>query len=219
VDAHVYIDGFNFYYRLFKNQRRVNRLPVHYKWLDLLQLSQRLAPGQNIGWIGYFTAFVTQNTKDPNQHLRQRAYIEALRTIPCMEIVSGNFQATTKWGVPRRGGTTAPVEFDTFEEKGSDVNIAVRLVWDAARDAFSEAFVISNDSDLREAIRIATQEAGKPVHVLSPDLTVSNALKSVATSAASLDTKLFKRCQFPETLTNAAGVTISRPTAWSPPRT
>ncbi len=128
MGVYVYIDGFNFYYRLFKNRRRSHGLPAHYKWLDLLKLSQRLAPEQTIDWIGYFTAFVTQNTNDPNQHLRQRAYIEALRTISCVEIVAGNFQATTKWGIARWSASTTPVEFNTFEEKGSDVNLAVRLV-------------------------------------------------------------------------------------------
>jgi NYN domain len=188
-----------------------------YKWLDLLALSRLLAPGQDIDWIGYFTAFVSQNTRDPDQHLRQRAYIEALRTIDCLEVVPGNFQPTTKWGVPCQATSKKPMEFDTFEEKGSDVNLAVRLVWDAARGAFSEAIVISNDSDLREAIRIVTIEARKPVRVLSPDLTVSNALKAVATNASVLDVKLFKRCLFPETLKNSAGVPISRPAAWANP--
>ncbi len=94
MGVYVYIDGFNFYYRLFKNNRRTYGFPAHYKWLDLLKLSQRLAPGQDIDWIGYFTAFVSQNTNDPDQHLRQRAYIEALRTIPCLEVVAGKFQPT-----------------------------------------------------------------------------------------------------------------------------
>lgn len=219
MGVYVYIDGFNFYYRLFKNNRRKYTLPAHYKWLDLLKLSQRLAPGATIDWIGYFTAFVKPNASDPDQHLRQRAYIEALQTIPCMEIVAGNFQPAIKWGVPHRSPTAKPIEFNTFEEKGSDVNIASRLVWDAARNAFTMALVISNDSDLTEAVRIATAEAGKPIHVRSPDLTVSKALKAVATSAVSLDVKLFKRCLFPATLTSAAGIPISRPGTWSPPRT
>jgi hypothetical protein len=217
MGVYVYIDGFNFYYRLYKNSRRKNPLPPHYKWLDLLKLSQRLAPGKSIDWIGYFTAFVSQNTRDPDQHLRQRAYIEALRTIRCLEVIPGTFQPTTKRGIPRGTPTVTPIEFDTYEEKGSDVNLAARLVWDAARNAFSEALVISNDSDLKEAVRIATKEAGRTVRVLSPDLTQSNALKAVATSADTLNTKLFKQCLFPEKLTNAAGVIISRPVAWSPP--
>ncbi len=218
MGVYVYIDGFNFYYRTFKNSLRMNPFPPHYKWLNLLALSQRLAPGQSIDWIGYFTAYVKPNPSDPDQALRQRAYIEALRTLPRMEIVPGKFQSVVKRGVPHDSPGGKPISIDTFEEKGSDVNIAARLVWDAARGVFSEAYVISNDSDLTEAIRIATQEAGRVVHVLSPDISVNAAFRRVATSAAPLDTKLFKRCLFPETLTNAAGVPITRPTRWAPDR-
>lgn len=66
VGVYVYFDGFNFYYRLFKNDRRRQRLPNHYKWLDLLKLSQLLATGSAIDRIGYFTAFVKENAHDPN---------------------------------------------------------------------------------------------------------------------------------------------------------
>ena len=217
MGVYVYVDGFNLYYRLYKNGRRRFPLPEHYKWLNLLELCRQLAPGQDIDWIGYFTAFVSPNPRDSQQHVRQRAYIEALRTISCLEVVPGNFQPTTKRGVPHGQPNTQARLFDTFEEKGSDVNLASRLVWDAARDAFSEAFVISNDSDLAEAVRIATKEAGKSVHVISPDINVSSALTIVATSATPLDTKLLKKCLFPETLSNANGVLISRPDTWAPP--
>lgn len=213
----VYIDGFNFYYRLYKNANRKYPPPPHHKWLDLLKLSERLMPGKEIAWIGYFTAFVRPNHRDPDQHIRQRAYIEALRTIPCLEVVPGTFQPATKWGIPLRPPGANPAQFDTFEEKGSDVNIAARLVWDAARGAFSEAVLISNDSDLREAVRIAVQEAGRVVHTISPDLTQNNALRAVASSSRTIDTKLFKKCLFPDTLTNADGVVISRPAAWARP--
>jgi len=211
----VYIDGFNFYYRLYKNSNRRFSPPPHHKWLDLLKLSQKLAPGKDIEWIGYFTAFVSENTRDPDQHLRQRAYIEALRTIPCLEVVPGNFQPATKWGIPHGNPNAHPSQYDTFEEKGSDVNIAARLVWDAARGAFSEAILLSNDSDLTEAVRIATQEADRIVHTVSPDLTRSNALRAVATSSTTLDTKLFKKCLFPDTLTTADGIVVSKPSAWA----
>lgn len=215
MGVYVYVDGFNLYYGLFKNSRRRHQLPARYKWLDLLKLSHEIAPHPNIEWIGYFTAYVKQVAHDPDQHLRQRAYIEALRTIPSLEVIPGNFQPTTKWGVPHRSQTTQPVKFDTYEEKGSDVNLAVRLVWHAAQHAFSEAIVISNDSDLREAVRIVTEEASKLVHVVSPDVSVNNSLRAVASSAAPLDVKALKRCLFHETLTNPDGVIISRPSAWS----
>ena len=43
------------------------------------------------------------------------------------------------------------------EEKGSDVNLACHLVADAFEKKCDAAFVISNDSDLLEPIRIARQ--------------------------------------------------------------
>jgi NYN domain len=215
VNTYVYVDGFNYYYRIYRNSRRRHAPPARYKWLNIHELCKLLVPGLTIGWIGYFTAFVAPNPRDPRQHIRQRAYLEALGTISCLEIVPGNFQSGSKWGVPVNSTTGIPQEFRSFEEKGSDVNIAARLVWDAARGAFDEALLISNDSDLREAVRIVTQEIGLPVHVLSPDVTVNNALKQTATSAAPLNIKLLKRCQFPNTLVNAAGIPITRPGEWT----
>ena len=49
------------------------------------------------------------------------------------------------------------------EEKGSDVNLASHLVYDACQGSFDVAAVLSNDTDLVEPIRIVTQELGLPV--------------------------------------------------------
>ena len=100
MSVYVYIDGFNFYHRLFKNRQRTHRLPKRYKWLDLLKLSQHSIPGQPINWIGYFTAFVRPRPSDPGQPDRQRAYLEALKTISCLEIAAGQFLQVEKSGVP-----------------------------------------------------------------------------------------------------------------------
>ena len=91
MGVYVYIDGFNFYHRIFKNRARKHQLPRRYKWLDMLKLSQAMMPGRSIDWIGYFTAYVRPRSSDPDQPIRQRAYIEALKTIPCLEVVAGQF--------------------------------------------------------------------------------------------------------------------------------
>src|SRR5271169_6640555 len=54
------------------------------------------------------------------------------------------------------------------EEKGSDVNLGVHLVRDAALRIFDEAAVLTSDTDLVEPIRIVTQEFGLPVTLLTP---------------------------------------------------
>lgn len=215
MGVHVYIDGFNFYHRLFKNRGRRHPIPHRYKWLDVLKLSQELMPGQSIDWIGYFTAYVRPRPNDPDQPNRQRAYLEALKTISCLEIIPGQFLEVQKRGVPIGSPSNQFVAFKTFEEKGSDVNLACRLVFDGAREVFSQAFVITNDGDLQEPIRLVANDLRLPVIVVSPDLTVNGTLRKVATSARPLDISCLKRCLFPDQLTNSKGLPISKPAAWS----
>jgi hypothetical protein len=213
---YVYIDGFNFYYRVFKSGNRKHPPSARYKWLDFLKLSQRLEPTETIDWLGYFTAYVRPTPADPTQDARQRAYIEALKTISGIEVIAGNFIPVTRRG-PKTGApaSASPISIDTFEEKGSDVNLACRLVWDGARGAFSKALVITNDSDLCEPIKIVTQDIGLPVAVYSPALKVNYALRCVATTAAPLDLKLLKYCLLPDQLVTPAGIPISKPAEWS----
>ena len=44
------------------------------------------------------------------------------------------------------------------EEKGADVSLASNLIHDAHRGLFDRAVIISNDSDLAEALRIVKEE-------------------------------------------------------------
>ena len=81
----VYIDGFNLYYRL-------KHTP--YKWLNLEKLSQSyLDLKQNqIIKIKYFTALVKEQSRDPSNTIRQGIYLRALKTLPNLEIIFGQFK-------------------------------------------------------------------------------------------------------------------------------
>ena len=87
----VYVDGFNLYYGLkSKGWRR-------YYWLNLRRLAENLLkPGQRLTLIRYFTARVFPNADDPEQHERQKTYLEALETLPDLLIHYGYF-------LPKRG--------------------------------------------------------------------------------------------------------------------
>ncbi len=54
------------------------------------------------------------------------------------------------------------------EEKGSDVNLAVHLLYDAFKNNYDVAVIISNDSDLYEAIKIVKEDFGKKIGLLNP---------------------------------------------------
>ena len=77
-----------------------------------------------------------------------------MHSISCLEIIYGSFQTHKKrlpLANPPAGGVGSAEILDT-EEKGSDVNLAVHLVNDAWHGRFDCAVVVSNDSDLAEAM-------------------------------------------------------------------
>lgn len=64
----VYVDGFNLYYTLKKENA---------KWLDLNKLCEQLLTDNEIVSIKYFTARVKSRSGDLDIHVRQNAYLQA----------------------------------------------------------------------------------------------------------------------------------------------
>lgn len=116
----VYVDGFNLYYGALKG--------TSFKWLNLLALSYRVLPsGHTIDKLKYFTAKVS-GASDPYAPARQQIYLNALRTLPEVEICFGSFLAKTVWrplvNLPiakRRIDAPVPVTLPvgTFDVSGS----------------------------------------------------------------------------------------------------
>lgn len=69
------------------------------------------------------------------------------------------------WPISLRNGHVG-VDIQRIEEKGSDVNVASRLLRDMYENTIDAALVLANDSDLSEPIRIARERI--PVGVLNP---------------------------------------------------
>lgn len=213
----VYVDGFNLYYGLYKNRRHC--LPQRLKWFDLGQYCSLAFPPDQIDRIRYFTADVSASANDPDQPLRQQAFLRALTiAVPHLVIHKGKFQPVTRKGFPvdRDRFGSSIIEISTFEEKGSDVNIASYVLLDAFRRDCEKAIVVSNDSDLAEPLRLARDELGIEVVIHSPYPWVTNDLKVASTSNGILDAKLVKRCQMPDVrVDQQSGATIVRPQKWN----
>ena len=218
----VYIDGFNLYNGAVKN--------TDYKWLDLLKLSQHLRPSDSIERIKYFTAKLDTRSTDTGQPFRQMIYWRALETLGLVEIIKGKFLTKPVYlpeaasvdelnTLKSQGANTAGmrpnmVKVYRSEEKGTDVNLAVHMVHDAHLAKFDAALVLSNDSDLVEAVRIVVKEIGKPVFIYTPHAKFPSAqLKSVATSFFDIRTIHLSSSLFPNTLTDVRG-TFSKTSAW-----
>ncbi len=81
----IYVDGFNLYYSL---------KDIPFKWLDIQQLSNCYFNPEknNISQIKYFTAPVKEKSHDPSNTIRQNIYLRAIRLIPNIEIIFGQFK-------------------------------------------------------------------------------------------------------------------------------
>jgi uncharacterized LabA/DUF88 family protein len=102
------------------------------------------------------------------------------------------------------------------EEKGSDVNLAVHLLNDAWRVEYDVAVVVSNDSDLVEAIRIVRRQLHKTVGVVNPHAEDPRAHPSVelhkeADFRIDLHASDLAAAQFPPVI---PGTTIHKPATW-----
>ncbi len=156
----VYVEGFNLYYRALKRTRD--------KWLNLLAVCEAALPKAcSVVAINYYTARVS-GSRNPNSPKDQNTYLRALGTLPNLSIHFGNFQVTKAWMrlvQPLQfwpcGATPFPcpdsVCVAKTEEKGSDVNLGAHLVRDAFLGGFEHAAIVTNDTDLREPLRLVVQ--------------------------------------------------------------
>ena len=207
--TNVYIDGFNLYYRALKD--------TPFRWLDLRNLVEVLFPQDTINRVCYFTALLNARSNNPLQPRRQLVYLRALETLPGLEIHYGKFRSGTKrrpLAEPVPGLPTSML-FRDSEEKGSDVNLATRLLVDGFNREYEQAVVVSNDADFAGAMRYVRDGLDRRVTLVNPDPrnTSPRDLSDAATYVKRLWKKHLRQSQFPDTLTDEVGV-IVKPTGW-----
>jgi uncharacterized LabA/DUF88 family protein len=196
----AYIDGFNLYHGLHENGRR-------HLWLDLegLVLSL-LKPGQKLIVVRYFTARVRNN---PDSEQRQAMYLKALAAhSSILDIRYGRFQEKS---MKCRKCTKS---WTTYEEKESDVGLAVSLVADGLNGLFDTALIVSADSDMSPAIR--ELRASRPdVRVLAalPPNRNSNDLRTHCDASFSIGAAKIRQAQLPATVMDGPHA-ITRPAYW-----
>ena len=208
----VYIDGFNLYYGLKSKRegRRGKRWPCYY-WLDVRRMSETiLRRHQQLTLVRYFTARVHYDENNPGKVHRQNLYIEALSTLPDVVIHEGYF--VEKGRTCRRCGST----YKDYEEKMTDVNIAMELLGDAYDDRFDTAMIVSADGDLAGPVaEIQRRYPSKRVIMAFPPDRVSVRIKDVANGYFSLGRNVMRSSQLSTRLVNRHGHELVRPQQWS----
>ena len=201
----MYIDGFNLYYGLrSKGWRR-------YYWLDVRRLAENLLlPGQQLAMVRYFTAPVLPQPDGSGQGERQQTYLDALATLPELHIHYGYFLVKSH---------ICPVcraSYSAYEEKMTDVNIAIELLGDARDDAFDTAIVISGDGDLSGLVSEVQQRySNKRIVVAFPPNRVSKQLRQVAAASFTIGRRRFAASLLPERIQKPDGFVIGKPPQWN----
>ena len=207
----VYVDGFNLFYGLLKNEKNK-------KWLNLQHYFEKLRTDDDIEKIKYFTTLVKGKKRD-----NQESYLKALSTLPKVQIVLGKFKTQTYTCLINCGYTGDKTYADQIEKR-TDVNIASHFVADSALlNDIEKLIIVSGDSDLIPAIKMAKQiSPQKQIIVYVPhdpvksknSKKVSSDIRKAADKHKNLPVNLIGKSQFDNEITDNYGNKICKPLSW-----
>lgn len=206
----AFIDGFNVYHSVAELGETLNYL----KWLDLNSLVLALMhPNKDsLASIEYFTSDAHWNPVE--KRVRHEDYISALRSVGVNAHV-GSFKSV------KRKCSKCGAQYKAFEENGTDVAIAAKMIEFAHKDIFDKALLFSADSDLVPIIQSLKQNhPQKEVVLVTTKSRVRNAknLRAETNGYISIDEENFKKNLLgPEVIYENR--TIIRPEAYKPPAT
>jgi uncharacterized LabA/DUF88 family protein len=138
------IDGFNLYHALDYAEEGPPTRYTRYKWLNLWKFAS-LYVGRldTLEKVLLFTALATW---DPQKVARHKLFIRANES-QGVSVVYGEFKRKDK------RCRLCKKSYSTFEEKQTDVNIALSLFQLAVQEQYDRAVIVSGDTDLIPAIK------------------------------------------------------------------
>lgn len=198
-----FIDGFNVFHAL-----DCEKSYHKYKWLDYSALARCFISSKDtIADIYYFTAYAHW---EPAKMARHQLLIRAL-TLKGVKIVFGKFKMRDK------RCRICHKDYQTFEEKQTDVNVSIKLFQCAYNDTFDTGILVTGDSDILPAV-LAVKESfpAKRIGLIIPIGRSAEEMKNVCDFHMKMKEKHLKNSQFPNNITINAGknITLSRPDNW-----
>lgn len=198
--VNFYIDGFNFYFGLRSKGWK------KYYWLNIVKFCESfLKEDQQLGMVFYFTAV----QKDVGKKDRQDLLFSANKLNPKFKLVFGKFLAKkikTEVGYHK-----------TFEEKQTDVNIAVEMIRNVIFKKADISVLISADSDLIPPLYLIRElSVEHKVFCYFPPKRHSADLQNLADAVINLERyeKRFKDNLLEDQIELSNGFVIKRPENW-----
>jgi hypothetical protein len=207
----IYIDGFNFYFGLFKQR-------PEWRWLNLQSFFENLRLDDDVVKIRYFTAIVDEREQISRKRDRQKRFHKALSSLPKVEVVLGFFQDRE-----RKCQASCKEKYKEPEEKKTDVNIAVAMIHDAIAGSADSMVVVSGDSDIQPAVAWVRQNHPKiKITVYVPALPEAYSSRrtdyyrqQLRIQCRFLPTQDISAHQFPNSVTLLDGKAVERPDEWT----
>lgn len=194
--AALYVDGFNLYY------------PIHewgpdwcyLKWASLRRLGEIICEphGASLERVVLCTAVPAHY---PDKRDRHNTFNAAQRANG-VDIILGHHMH----------------DGEKYNEKQTDINVALSLILDGCDDIYDMAILLSADSDQAATAKFFTERFPhkRLLAVAPPDRPVSDKVKPYAFAAFSLNKHTLERCVMRETVQGKTGL-IVRPKEYDPP--
>lgn len=196
-----FVDGFNLYHSIADNPGFQK-----YKWLDIEKLCKNFVKREDIVKdIYYFTSLTMWNSAKVKRH---KTYINALE-LKDIKVVYGEFRLKEK--TCRLCRKT----YETFEEKQTDVNIAIHLFSLALQDKYDTAIIVSGDSDLAPAIKSVKENfPSKDIGIVIPFGRRSKLLRKISYPCFKIKERHLKTSLLPYVIGLDNGKILHCPSQW-----
>lgn len=208
------IDGFNVYHSLRQASKDLQLGKAGTRWLNLSSLLQSYLPNIHTGVgsrvqleeILYFSAL-------PN-HLGESKMLHHATYVRCLESTGiraemGRFKKKSIWC------SACHVSTPHWEEKETDVAIAVHLTELALRDQCDIAVLVTGDTDMAPAVRMVRRLAPHLKIVFAfPYKRKNNELEKLADFSFNLSKEAYARHQFPASLVLPGSREITKTSGW-----
>lgn len=204
----AFIDGFNLYHALNYLQGHSNHQKYwKYKWLNLKKLASMFVFGKDtLEEVLYFTTLATW---DAGKTARHRLYIRALES-EGVQIIYGEFKRKKKHC------QLCKKDFWSFEEKQTDVNIALFLLVRAIQERFDKAIIFSGDTDLLPAVKMVRHVfLGKQIGLVIPIGRASEDFKQKVDFHYKMREHHLAKSLFSDPLILKDGSSLAKPPNWS----
>jgi uncharacterized LabA/DUF88 family protein len=182
-----------------------------YYWLNLVEFCNRFVlPEDQLICVKYFSA---EPLNHRSKKRRQSAFFDANLENQRFELYLGRYK-TKNLRCGAAGGCRLP--YITYEEKQTDINISMHMMYDAMKSNADVLCLISGDSDLAPVVTHIRNETGKQVAVFFPPKRFTNELQQKASLHYNLDhySGWFRKCLLPREITTRKGDTLKCPSKW-----